>query len=492
LSSEIESLMRKVLIPLAIIVGFWLASCEREPISTSPSIKLSFSADTVVFDTVFTTIGSATRYFKVYNRSKSDIEISSVRLAGGSGSVYRMNVDGEATAHAKNVLLRSRDSLFVFVEVTVNPTNDNSPLFIADSIVFVTNGNIQDVKLLAWGQDVHLLNEHVISESKTFIADKPYLVYNYLYVTPEGELNIEAGVKMHFHNQAQFVVSGSLKVNGSPDNPVVMEGDRLEPFYRDKAGQWGGIWLTAGSYSNIIDWAIIKNAIIGVRVDTVAAEGLTTLRIHNTQVVNMSSAALYALGATVEAGNCLFANAGQIAVALTLGGRYRFYHCTIANYWGQYIQRKGPALLLNNYYTYRLYENGPILVEPRDLEEAYFGNCIVYGSRSQEFQVDNLYLGSPVNALMNYYFENSIIRVGSGFNITDENHFKNVINENPKFKDSFKGNFELDTLSPAKDFGLFNIATLFPFDLKNISRLNDLGPDIGAFERVEKIKSLMH
>jgi hypothetical protein len=477
--------MRKVLIPFAIIFVIWLASCERDPISSDPSIKLSFSTDTVLFDTVFTTIGSATRFFKVYNRSKSDIEISSVRLAGGSASVFRMNVDGDATSHAKNVLLRSRDSLFVFVEVTVNPTNNSSPLFISDSIVFVTNGNIQNVNLLAWGQDVHLLNEHIISDSRTFIADKPYLVYNYLYVSPEGVLNIEPGVKMHFHNQAQLIISGSLKVNGNPDNPIVMEGDRLEPFYRDKAGQWGGIWLTAGSHSNIIDWAIIKNAIIGVRVDTVAAEGLTTLKIHNTQVVNMSAAALYSLGATVEAGNCLFANAGQVAVALTLGGRYRFYHCTIANYWGQYIQRKGPALLLNNYYTYRLIENGPILVEARDLEEAYFGNCIIYGSRSQELEIDNIYLGSPVNALMNYYFENSIVRVASGYSISNENNFRNVLTENPKFKEPFKGNFELDTLSPAKDFGLLNIATLFPVDLKNISRLNDLGPDIGAFERVE-------
>lgn len=480
--------MRKLLVPISIIIVLWLASCQKDNFSTDPSIKLNFSADTVLFDTVFTTIGSATRYFKVYNRSRSDINISSVQLAGGTSSPYRMNVDGEATHHARNITLRARDSLFVFVEVTVNPTDQNSPLLIPDSIVFETNGNFQNVKLVSWGQDVHLLKSHILSGSQFFASDKPYLVYNYLYVEPNAELTIQAGARLHFHNQAQLVVSGSLKVQGEPENPVVFEGDRLEPFYRDKAGQWGGLWLAAGSHSNEIDWAEIKNAILGIVVDTFAFPGVPTLTITNTRVENMSAAALYARGAIVEAGNCLFANAGQIAVALTLGGRYRFYHCTIANYWGQYTSRKGPALLLNNYYTYRLVEGGPILLETRDLEEAYFVNSIIYGSRNDELEVDNVYLGQPVNAEMNYFFERSILRVGSNFNLSDETRFKDVISDNPKFKEPFKNNFELDTLSPAKDIGLLEFALQFPFDLKNVSRLGDDGPDLGAFERVEETK----
>ena len=463
-----------------------MASCQKDIISTDPSIKLNFSADTVLFDTVFTTIGSATRYFKVYNRSRSDVNISSVRLAGGTSSPYRMNVDGEATHHARNITLRSRDSLFVFVEVTVNPTDQNSPLLIPDSIIFETNGNFQDVKLVSWGQDVHMLRSEVLLTNTIFTADKPYLIIDSLWVLPGVELLIEAGARIHLHNNTLLKVAGTLRVNGQPDNIVIFEGDRLEPFYRDKAGQWGGIWLMAGSHSNEINWAEIKNAILGVVVDTFAFPGVPTLTIHNTRVENMSAAALYARGAIVEAGNCLFANAGQIAVALTLGGKYRFTHCTIANYWGQYTSRKGPALLLNNYYTYRLVEGGPLFLESRDLEEAYFVNSIIYGSRNDELEVDNVYLGQPVNAQMNYLFENSILRVGSGFDLTDVTRFKDVITDNPKFKEPFKNNFELDTLSPAKDIGLLEFALQFPVDLKNISRLNDAGPDLGAFERVEE------
>lgn len=474
--------MRKVLSPLLFILFVWFTSCYNETISTDTSIKLRFSTDTVLFDTVFTTIGSATRYFKVYNSSRSDVKIASIRLAGGDASPYRMNVDGEATNYAHEVMLRGKDSLFIFVEVTVNPTSSNSPLFIPDSIVFETNGNVQNVQLAAWGQDVHLLNKAIISESTTFSADKPYLIIDSLLVLPGVELSIDPGVQLHFHNNSLLKVDGSLRVNGLPDKPVVFEGDRLEPFYRDKAGQWGGIWIRVGSHSNHIEWAEIKNAILGVVVDTFKFRNIPSLTIHNTKVMNMSYTALYARGAIIEAGSCLFANAGEITVALTWGGQYRFYHCTIVNYWGQYTSRSGPALLLNNYYTFSPTEGGPTYIETRDMDEAYFGNCIVYGSRSEEFVVDNKYRGQVVDANMNYFFENSILRVGSSFNTSDVAHFSRVLVENPKFKEPFSANFELDKLSPAKDFGLISIANLFPIDLRNVNRLKDFGPDLGAYE----------
>ncbi len=478
--------MRKAIIPLFLITAFYFASCQKENISFDSSLKLSFSTDTMMFDTVFTTIGSATRYFKVYNRNKSDVVISSVRLAGGTTSPYRINVDGEATNHAKDILLRGKDSLFVFVEVTINPTDQNAPLLIPDSVIFETNGNFQDVKLMSWGQDVHMLKGQVLYSNTVFTADKPYLIIDSLWVLPGVELSIEPGTHIHLHNNTLLYVGGSLKVNGLPDNPVVFEGDRLESFYRDKAGQWGGIWLRAGSHSNHIDWAEIKNGILGIVVDTFVFEGVPTLKIHNTKVLNMSYTALYARGAIVEAGNCLFANVTYYPVALMWGGRYRFYHCTIANYWGQYINRKGPSLILNNYYEYQLDPpDGSWFVETRDMEEAYFANCIIYGTRSNELSVDNTYLGQPVDALMNYKFENTVLRVTSGVDLTDETRFINVLTENPKFKDPYTNCYELDTLSIAKDFGLYDIALQFPVDLNNVSRLNDEGPDLGAYERIE-------
>lgn len=478
--------MRNAIVLSSLIMFLLAVSCQKENFSNDPALKLSFSTDTLMFDTVFTTIGSATRYFKVYNRNKSDLIITTVSLAGGNSSPYRINIDGEPSHQAKDVVLRARDSLFVFVEVTVDPTDQNSPMLIPDSVVFETNGNFQNVKLMSWGQDVHMLRGQILYTNTLFTADKPYLIIDSLWVLPGVELSIDPGAHIHLHNNTLVHVAGSLKVNGLPDDPVIFEGDRLEMFYRDKAGQWGGIWLRAGSRDNHINWAEIKNGILGVVVDTFSVVGMPTLKIENTKIINMSYTALYARGAIVEAGNCLFANVAYYPVALTLGGRYRFYHCTIANYWGQYINRKGPALFLNNYYEYQLEPpDGPWYLETRDLEEAYFANCIIYGTRSNELEVDNIYNGQPVDAQMNYKFENTILRVDTGFDLNDETRFVNLVTENPKFIDPKKNDFQLDTLSPAKDFGLYNIAISFPVDLNNVSRLDDEGPDLGAYERVE-------
>ena len=244
--------MRTLYYIALIALGFGIIACERDNFSDSPSLKLNFSADTVLFDTVFTTIGSSTRYLKVYNKSNSDVRISSIRLAGGSTSPFRINVDGMSGTTFSDIPLRSKDSLFVFVEVTVDPTSQNSPLLIPDSIVFQTNGNVQDVKLVAWGQDVHLFKSKTITTDTVLQADKPYLIYDYLLVNPNVSLTIEAGTKLHFHNFSQLIVAGTIKVNGEPQKPVIFEGDRLEKFYRDKAGQWNGVWLYAGSKNNTI------------------------------------------------------------------------------------------------------------------------------------------------------------------------------------------------------------------------------------------------
>ena len=478
-----KKVLNRFLVIILSLLALW--SCENDNFSSSPSIKLTFSTDTVLFDTVFTTIGSSTRYLKVYNRSKSDVRISSVSLAGGSTSAYRINVDGRPGPLVNDIPLRSGDSLFVMVEVTVNPTLGDAPLLIPDSIVFVTNTNVQDVKLVAWGQDVYMHNGVTIETDSVFPVNKPHLIYDYLFVDKNATLTIPAGARLHFHNNAQLVVAGTLKVEGSANLPVTMQGDRLEKFYSDKGGQWGGVWLSAGSRNNSIAWADIRNAIIGLMVDTCFTPGVPTLVLSHSKIGNSSYVNLLARGAKLEVDNCLFYNAAYSSVALTLGGTYRFYHTTISNYWGDYMFRKGPALLLNNYYTYQLVPGGPVLVEPRDLNEASFFNSIIYGSISNELGLDYKYNGQPVNANFNYSFSDCILRVPSTYNLNDPEHFTRVIREDPRFKDIAKWNFELDTLSPAKDIGYITIATGFPVDLKGVNRLADGKPDLGAFERVE-------
>ncbi|HZX62121.1 MAG TPA: hypothetical protein VFE66_02830, partial [Bacteroidales bacterium] len=56
------------LIPLIILTLITVFSCKKkDKIDSNPALKLTFSSDTVFFDTVFTTVGSVTQRLMVHN-----------------------------------------------------------------------------------------------------------------------------------------------------------------------------------------------------------------------------------------------------------------------------------------------------------------------------------------------------------------------------------------------------------------------------------------
>ena len=88
--------MRKVL-TVAILIGLTalLYHCrpERNYIENNDAL-LEFSVDTVYFDTIFTTIGTTTKFFTIRNPYSRFIKIENIKLAGGCESFFRINVDG--------------------------------------------------------------------------------------------------------------------------------------------------------------------------------------------------------------------------------------------------------------------------------------------------------------------------------------------------------------------------------------------------------------
>src|SRR5664279_3657414 len=150
-----------------------LFACQPEAFITNESAKLRLSADTIIFDTIFSTFGSTTRWLMIYNPFSKSLKVSSIRLAGGSGSMFRINVDGSKGTLFTDVEIRPKDSLYILVAVTINPSGNNNPVIVGDSIIFETNGNTQKVQLRAWGQDMNLYKNQVI-KTQTWTADKPY------------------------------------------------------------------------------------------------------------------------------------------------------------------------------------------------------------------------------------------------------------------------------------------------------------------------------
>ena len=478
-------------------------SCKKEEFETGQA-DLRFSVDTIIFDTVFTTVGSATQVFQVYNNGNKDLIISSIRLANGDNSNFRLNVDGLPGKSFSNVEIGANDSLFIFVEVTVDPNNLNTPLIVTDSILFSANSFQQDIDLVAWGQDAYFHRSPPNSQRAPFffldcneiwMNDKPHVIYGYAMVDSGCSLTVNEGANVFFHPGSGMIIlsSGTLLVNGTKQNNVTFQGDRLGADFKDIPGQWDRIWLSnlnlnsntisPGTQNSSISYAVIKNGTIGLLVDTSFDSNVSnlTLRLDNTIVKNMSSHALALRGSKVNAYNCVFANCGAQTTNILLGGNYNFYQCTFANYWNS-GQRQDPSVTLNNYY---LYNNTAI---DRQLN-SFFGNCIIYGNNDNELGFDSAQVGNQFD----FRFVHTLLKVESSFPTSNPSRYNMIIkatsngNNDPKFVDVENNNYQIDSLnSPAIDAGditITNVNSLLNFDILGIPRPQRNGPDLGAFER---------
>jgi len=285
-------------------------------------------------------------------------------------------------------------------------------------------------------------------------------------------------VRIHMHRDAWMIVKGTLLANGSLEQPIVIQGDRLEYLYRDIPGQWGGIYFWPGSRENHLEHVTIKNGMYGLWADTVMTPGIPTLNITNCVIQDMSAIGIIGRGAAIHADNTVIGSCGQFSVFLSIGGSYEFYHCTVANYWGSgFSNRTTPAVAMKNYY-----EDVWGGIQVRPIDRAYFGNCILYGNKEYELVVDE-----HEDSKIPYQFDHSLLKVDpEAFDLNDQAHFTSIINlEDPRFVSTEYSNFQLDTLSPAKDMALPDIAVQYPLDILGISRLGALGSDMGAYERVE-------
>jgi hypothetical protein len=478
--------IKQLLIPaiISLFVYFSSSSCRDTGFDADPSIKLKFSVDSLVFDTVFTTIGSSTKNFIVYNTHHNRINISRIWLDDGNASFFRFNADGRSGSFVENIQIEPNDSIFVFVEVTVDPVNQNLPLIIVDKMNFEINGNVQSLEIVAWGQDAIFIKPnytdpdsgisyHLMEESQTWTSDLPYVLYGLVIVDEDKVLTINEGARIHFHKNSSLIFLGgsSIKVNGNLDAPVLFQGDRLEPFYRELPGQWGRIWFTATSKDHEFNYAIIKNGTVGLHVDSIGSFTHPTLTIKNSIIKNMSSTGLLMQGSNVYAENTIVANCGEHSAYINIGGKYEFNHCTFANYYSIGV-RQTPMIYMNNYY---FDVNGNVQI--RDLEKADFGNSIIYGSLNDEILFDFF----PGVGLGNYKFDHCLLR--TTMETTSSNFIGVIKNLSPLFNNISDNDYRLQEGSPAIGKGNPDIATQIPFDLLGNPR--SLPGDLGAMEYQE-------
>ena len=443
-------------------------SCKKDKfLSTS---NLSFSTDTLIFDTVFTTIGSTTKQFKIYNTDKKGLKIEEIQLMGGSSSPFRINVDGLKGTYQSDLDLESNDSLFIFVEVTLSVNNQNLPLVVEDSIRFRTNGKDQYINLVVWGQDAYFHYNEIISPSsgtETWLNDKPHVIYNYAAVDSAKTLNINAGTHIYLHkNSSLFVYKSTLNVNGDLDNEVIFEGDRLESYYKDISGQWYGIYFNEARSSSI-NYAIIRNGTAGIHTYSKDANNTDyTLTIRNTKIFNHASYGVFSYyGSSIKMENSIIAKCVRNAYFLLVGGDFNINHCHILGY-GESKEQNIAFAIKNNFVIDNQLNIGQI-------NEGRIYNSVIYGFEDDEFAIDTL---NPENQLtFNFDFKNNLIK-----KLTSSTHsmFTDIIwNTNPNFKNIDKFDFTFDNTSILNDNG-----TNTSLDIDILKSNRDNTPDIGAYE----------
>lgn len=477
--------MLKRILVFIVLLSTIIISCQKEDYADGNDDKIGFSTDTLYFDTVFSTVGSSTRSFKIRNPHKNAIQITTLKLAGGTNSPFRINVDGVAGKEFENIEIRGEDSIWVFAEVTIDPEASNLPFIVKDSIVFSTNGNIQDVNLVAFGQNAIYhrpapgKSSFVLDCNETWSNDTPHVVYGIAVIDSMCELTIEAGTQVHFHNNGALLAyyGGSLKIKGTASEPVVLQGDRLESWYENTPGQWLGVYLFPLSFENEIEWAVIKNARIGIQCDTVnlVQSSNPTLTLENSIIKNCSSIGLSGRGTNIAAYNSLIANCGEYCGSFSLGGKYNFYHCTFGSYSSSNSDK--PAVVLNNWY-----KDADQNVITRNLEEANFYNSIIYGSKNNEILLSKEDAGQ-----FDFQFSNCLVRVDNSDTDSNTPEFSNcIVNQSPSFINTSEADFHLDEKSKAINEGQFTIVTnLLPLigrDLDNNLRTSDGLPDLGVYE----------
>ncbi len=490
---------------LALLLALTTGCDPDRDFLTGEAVNLRFEVDTVSFDTVFTQRGSATQLFTVYNDATDPIMIDRVAVAGRTGVHFTFNIDGTEGPEVRDVVIWGKDSIFVFVEAEVDPTaSENISPFIAEDELIFEMGNFQEsVVLEAYGQNaLYLTGQNRSAVLQLSCANDTFRLPTALPIVVYGALVIDscvvqalAGTRIYFHgglqrNKEVFAGSGifdagfiytqpggSLQLLGDAQNPVVLSTDRLEEPYRESQGAYRGLIFGPLSKSNRIEHAEIYNAIIGVTADS-----LTEVTIDNSIIAYTSRPSLAMRESNVTVRNSLFHSAADNSIYVTKGGRLTLEHTTLASYTGS----DNAALFLLNDIP-QCDDNcdpTPLTVRVR--------NSILTGFDDNELVLGDVTGGSDPS-FFDVRIENSVVRTDAEFLNPRDSRVRgypdfytticrdcyNLQFDDPLFVSVRQDSFQLDSLSVARDLGVF--LPELPTDLAGHPRDTDT-PDAGAFE----------
>ena len=482
---------------LPILLALLVVACsDYETFSDNPSFRLSFSQDTVAFDTLISTIPSSTKTLYVFNNNGNGMRISTIQLEGGAESRFRVNVDGRYLTDGiwHDFELLKHDSLFVRIEMTPPEVGSNEPLYFTDKLHFLLeNGAMQTVVLTGGAIDAYIMKEGLMVEAdETLLTDKPYVIYDSLVVKPDATLTLTEGTTLMFHDNAALHVYGKLIVQGSIEKPVVLRGDRLDHMfdylrYDNTPSRWEGIVIHRGSFGNSLFQCDLHSSCFGIIVEdteqTIPDETKPSVTLDCCILHNIGGDGLQLNNCVSKVTNTQISNTLGHTVSIN-GGLHTFIYSTLAQFY-PFTANRGDGLHLASS------KDGE---EYGLLRKAHFINCVITGYGEDVIMGENI----PQDGSLDYLFHHCFLNTPA---VDDEEHFVGCIFDRDKKKN------EEEKLVRQENFVLFDTENfIYDFtpkdsslirsladkdyeglptiDRKGVSRLDDEGPDAGCYEYV--------
>lgn len=481
-------MIRQIRLYIIVVAAMLVACSDNDTFSTNSGDTLRFATDTLSLDTIFSGEPTSTRNFWVYNNSGDGLRISRVSLEHGNQRGFRVNVDGTyldnlAGSLAQNIEVRKGDSIRVFVELTTTMNGNDEPTLVEDNLVFkLESGVEQKVNLRAYSWDALSIDSLAVNADTTIASTKPILIRRGITVAEGATLTLNAPTQLYFRAGKGIDVYGKLIVEGTPDNNVLMRGDRTDRMfdylpYDRVSGQWGGITIKETSAGNIVRYADIHSGSFGIVCDSAALDTISPrLTVDCSTIHNVSGNGIESNNAYLKVSNSQVSNAAGDCIAIH-GGKSEIIYSTLAQFY-PFTGGRGVALSFDN----------TINGNPVPLYNMSCVNTIVTGYSSDEFLGNDISTEDESVPFV-YSFTNSIIRTPA---ITDENVltlFPNSIFEladSTEAKSQFVG---IDDDNLIYDFRLDSAATArgkalpladYPYDRNNAVRGE--APSIGCYE----------
>ncbi|RZK29865.1 MAG: hypothetical protein EOO57_18695, partial [Hymenobacter sp.] len=199
-------MLKKYFLPVLVLFSaacsLILPGCKPREEELQTSGGLEFSADTVKFDTVFTTLRTVTKRLWVYNRNPKGVNVDLVTLDQPVASSYTLIINGDLKQTASNLFIRGEDSLLILVRAKLPDNGQNAPnkpFVQEEKLNFRTNGQDQHVLLRSFGQNIYLHDNVNLPCNAVWTNDRPHVLYGDVVVPQGCVLRIKPGARIYAH-----------------------------------------------------------------------------------------------------------------------------------------------------------------------------------------------------------------------------------------------------------------------------------------------------